>query len=93
MLVSCFGLYSLFQTPGSKTIRFENENDVRVRDLTERPVFRVQSTHTPSMEIEKSSSCGKFEANGWGGNAIKQQSIKGWTLNLNWRDKKVKTKN
>ena len=32
---------------------------------------------------------------GWGGerNAIKQQSIQGWTLNLNWSDKKVKTKN
>ena len=44
------------------------------------------------MEIEKSSSCRKFEANGWGGNAIKQQSIKGWTLNLNWRDKKSKDK-
>ena len=26
-------------------------------------------------------------------NAIKQQSIQGWTLNLNWSDKKVKTKN
>ena len=31
---------------------------------------------------------------GWGGrNAIKQQSIQGWTLNLNWSDKKVKMKN
>ena len=54
MLVSCFGLYSLFQTPGSKTIRFENENDVRVRDLTERPVFRVQSTHNNSNLLWKS---------------------------------------
>ena len=25
--------------------------------------------------------------------AIKQQSIQEWTLNLNWSDKKVKTKN
>ena len=27
MLVSYFGLYSLFQTPRSETIRFDNEND------------------------------------------------------------------
>ena len=27
------------------------------------------------------------------GKAIKQQSIQEWTLNLNWSDKKVKTKN
>ena len=27
------------------------------------------------------------------GKAIKQQSIQEWTLNLNWRDKKVKKKN
>ena len=33
------------------------------------------------------------KANEWEGNAIKQQSIQGWTMNLNWSDKKVKTKN
>ena len=27
------------------------------------------------------------------GKAIKQQSIQEWTLNFNWSDKKVKTKN
>ena len=28
-----------------------------------------------------------------GGKAIKQQSKQEWTLNMNWSDKKVKTKN
>ena len=32
-------------------------------------------------------------SNEWGGNAIMQQSIQRWTLNLNWSDKKNKTKN
>ena len=27
-------------------------------------------------------------SNEWGGNAIMQQSIQRWTLNLNWSDKK-----
>ena len=31
-------------------------------------------------------------SNEWGGNAIKQQSIQGWTLNLNWSDKNNKDK-
>ena len=29
---------------------------------------------------------------GGGGDAIKRPSIQEWTLNLNWKDKKVKTK-
>ena len=34
-----------------------------------------------------------YHANGWEGKAIKQKSIQGWTLNLNWSDKTVKTNN
>ena len=30
---------------------------------------------------------------GWGGDAINKQRMQEWTLNLNWSDKKLKTKN
>ena len=37
---------------------------------------------------------GSKEISKWmGGKAIEQQSTREWTLNLNWSDKKVKTKN
>ena len=37
---------------------------------------------------------GSKEISKWmGGKAIDQQSTREWTLNLNWSDKKVKTKN
>ena len=37
---------------------------------------------------------GSQEISKWmGGKAIEQQSTREWTLNLNWSDKKVKTKN
>ena len=52
-------------------------------------------------KLKKSSTYREFEANHWkygnkqidgeGSNAIKQQSKREWTLNLNWRDKIVKT--
>ena len=42
-----------------------------------------------SKQITGSKEIGKW----WEGKAIKQKSIQEWTLNLNWSDKKVKTKN
>ena len=45
------------------------------------------------VEFESNNRKQEKQANGWGGNAIIQQSMQEWTLNLNWSDKKVKTKN